>query len=525
VKTGIPTRIFAIMALPAFAFVLLTISTVRNPQKLLSHGESYPMALSPAERPDDGPLLEGLRLGEPLFYGVVQTGSFRFSPPITQDLSCAPPPCVFPNVDISLYPTANKIRVADETPIVANPNNPRQLLAAANDFHCGTAGGMGMYASDDGGTVWRHACMPDFQGGYSGVDPGVAYDLLGGAYASSLEYYNGANVGAIAKSTDNGKTWSGPTVAVSALLGAAGVDKDWLEVDTNRQSPYVNALYIAATQLTTAFNANTETSVSHSNDGGQTWTTVAVDSVQVNPNIDEMTDLAIGDDGTVYVTWLRCTEVSGTYCAGTKATYEMSRSSDGGNTWSAAQAILTTNLAPPIKGVICGYGCLPNTRTSVTNVPVIAIDNSPGPHHGNLYVVYYNWTGGYMQVLVATSTDGGNTWTRTPVASASDTHDQFFPWINVNSAGVIGVSWLDRRNDPNNVNYEAFAAFSTNGGKSFGRNFDLSAKPSNPLNGFLGYFIGDYSGNAWAGTKRFYVTYTDTSTGVDQDFIAGYQRK
>jgi hypothetical protein len=110
-------------------------------------------------------------------------------------------------------------------------------------------------------------------------------------------------------------------------------------------------------------------------------------------------------------------------------------------------------------------------------------------------VVYYNWTGTYMQVLVATSTDAGKTWTQTPVAPASDTHDQFFPWINVSSAGVIGVSWLDRRNDPNNVNYEAFAAFSTDWGKSFGKNFDLSGKPSNPFNGYLGYFIGDYTGN------------------------------
>ena len=130
-----------------------------------------------------------------------------------------------------------------------------------------------------------------------------------------------------------------------------------------------------------------------------------------------------------------------------------------------------------------------------------------------------------MQVFVATSADGGNTWKQTPVAPLSDTHDQFFPWINVSSAGVVGVSWLDRRNDPNNVNYEAFAAFSTDGGQSFGENFDLSAHISNPFNGEYGYFIGDYSGNAWAGTDRFYVTYTDTSIGKDQDFIGGYQRK
>jgi hypothetical protein len=86
---------------------------------------------------------------------------------------------------------------------------------------------------------------------------------------------------------------------------------------------------------------------------------------------------------------------------------------------------------------------------------------------------------------------------------------------------------MDRRNDPQNINYEAFAAFSTDGGASFGQNIDLSAKPSNPNNdGFSQYhFMGDYTGNSWSPDgKTFYVTYTDTTTGVDQDFLTGIQR-
>jgi hypothetical protein len=310
------------------------------------------------------------------------------------------------------------------------------------------------------------------------------------------------------------------------LGGTDRVDKDWLEIDTNPHSPYVNALYISATQLTNIESPNSEISVSHSTNGGQTWTTVAVDSEQIYPNIDQFSDLAIGEDGTVYLTWLRCTFTLSTDCGGTTATFEMATSTDEGNTWTAPQPIFTTTLAPFVSGTFCGYGCLPNTKASVSNIPVLGIDKSTGPHNGNLYVVYYNWTGTYMQVLVATSIDSGNTWTHTPVAPANDTHDQFFPWMSVSDAGVIGVSWLDRRNDPNNVNYEAFAAFSTNGGRSFGKNFDLSGKPSNPSNdGYGGHFLGDYSGNTWAGTKRFLVTYTDTTMGVGQDFIAGVQGK
>jgi len=50
----------------------------------------------------------------------------------------------------------------------------------------------------------------------------------------------------------------------------------------------------------------------------------------------------------------------------------------------------------------------------------------------------------------------------------------------------------------------------------------LSEEPSDPSNdGFGGRFIGDYTGDTWAGDNFFYATYTDTSTGVDQDFLVG----
>jgi hypothetical protein len=122
----------------------------------------------------------------------------------------------------------------------------------------------------------------------------------------------------------------------------------------------------------------------------------------------------------------------------------------------------------------------------VSEIPVVGIDNSSGTHAGNLYIAYYNWTGAFMKLKVATSTNGGTTWTSKAVASATVTHDQFMPGLNVSRSGAVGVSWLDRRNDPSNINYESFAAFSGNGGTSFTANKDLSAAPSNPFNDGFG---------------------------------------
>src|SRR5260370_11534368 len=130
-----------------------------------------------------------------------------------------------------------------------------------------------------------------------------------------------------------------------------------------------------------------------------------------------------------------------------------SKSSDGGTTWSAATVMFTAKLAPDSCGCAF-YGSLPNTFERVSNIPVIGIDTSTGTHAGNLYVTYYNWTGTYMQVRVATSSNGGSTWTSKGVAPATATHDQFFPWLSVSRQGLVGGDWMDRRNDESKPNFE-----------------------------------------------------------------------
>jgi hypothetical protein len=273
-----------------------------------------------------------------------------------------------------------------------------------------------------------------------------------------------------------------------------------------------------------ATNNNSTITVSHSTNGGSTWSSaIPVDSTQTYPSVDQFSDLAIGKDGTVYVSWMRCTAngPSGD-CGGTTATFYFSKSTDGGNTWSTPKAITTAKLTSD-PNFCCFYGQLPGqAEERVSNIPVIAIDNSTGTHAGNLYVAYYTWTGTQMKVFVAVSSNGGTTWTKKPVAPSTATHDQFFQWVNVSRGGQVGVSWDDRRNDPSNLSYESFMAVSNNGGTSYGTNVDLSAAPSNPLNdGFGGFFIGDYTGNAWNSTSALYVVYTDTTTGIDQDFLVG----
>ena len=429
-------------------------------------------------------------------------------------LNCKPAPCTLPNVQASEGGSP-----VDEDPVSIDPNNIKHVLTAGNDYNCGSSL-QGYFASTNGGKAFNHSCgtLASGAGGGDG-DPIVGWDLNSVAYRGGIDSASNLEI-VVGKSTDFGQTWSTPVVAAAA----AGVDMDkpWLEIDTNSASPRKNTLYISMTQFYS--NNDTQIGVSHSTDGGATWHLVSVSTRQIWPNnVDQFSDLAIGDDGTVYLTWQRCPVTGQTGdCGGTTATMYISKSTDGGSTWSAEHVIHTANLAPDTCGAF--YGCLPHTSERIANIPVVAIDNSAA-NHGRLYVMDYDWNGTYMKERVSSSGDGGATWgSPVGVTPNSDTHDQFFQWINVSSKGVLGATWLDRSLDPNNVNYDAFAATSKNGGASFGTNYRLSTASSNPFNdGFGSGFMGDYTGNAWAGGKqKLYMSWPDTRSGTDtQDEVGG----
>ncbi|MCU1301475.1 MAG: hypothetical protein JWQ87_1759 [Candidatus Sulfotelmatobacter sp.] len=466
---------------------------------------------SPLEK---SPISTGVLMARAIRAGKVHLGGSALGGNSLVPLSCSPAPCVLPNINVSQSPV-----LANETPVVVNPKNPNQILSGANDYNCPNI--QGFYASSDGGTTWKRTCLNAISGDFGEGDPGVGYDLSGVAYISGIDASNGI---VFEKSTDNGTTWTAPKVAVAPHFSGGLADKPWLQIDTSPLSLHANALYVSVTQFDAV--SNSLITVSHSNNGGNTWVTKVIDKEQIFPNVDQFSDITTGKDGTVYVTWMRCTAngPSGD-CGGTTARMMLSTSVDGGNTWSPAKVMFSANLAPD-PGFCCFYGSLPNTSERVSNIPVIGIDNSAGLNTGTLYVTYYNWTGTYMKVYVASSKTAGLTWQKRPVSASTVTHDEFMSWLTVSRSGVAGVSWLDRRNDPANINYEAFAAFSANGGNSYSVNQDLSAAPSNPFNdGFGGFFIGDYTGNAFApgSPLKLYVTYTDTTTGIDQDFLAGYE--
>lgn len=430
--------------------------------------------------------------------------------------SCSPSPCLLPPTLAS----EGGSEVTD-TPIATDPRNPRHMIVGGDDFNCPEPSLLGFHVTRDGGSTWNTVCMTSIIHGqheyYPEIDPSISFNLNGVEYIAG-DYGDTEQPGGVVgiESSRDGTNWT------PAVVASGAVDRftaySFMTVDGNLSSPFANRLYTSTVLIGPPDdNSINQVAVSHSSDGGRTWAVVPVEPKQIYPATDFFTNLAAGQDGAIYVTWLHCV----TDCTDDVAYMVFSKSMDGGDTWSMPRALAKIGMP--------AVWTLPNTKVRVYNYPAIAIDNSNGRFSGSIYVVMYAWTGSYMRVQEVRSTDGGDSWSKpVPVAPPGDAHDQFFPWISVSPTGLVGVSWLDRRNDPANVNYQAFAAISTDGGKTFPSSIRLTKSFSDPnQNGYpQDLWMGDYTGNTWADPNNFIVGWMDSSNGVDmQDVVGGIRLK
>lgn len=381
--------------------------------------------------------------------------------------------------------SGNEAPVFVDDPMAADPADHNHLIAAGanrNSTPC-----VGVFTSSDGGTSWSPFCM-EHDGSYAPCEnPTVVYDLDGVAYAAAAYCFT-EEWTEVQTSSDNGQTWTPPVVAVRPAIQNAAAYRSQLKVDTSPESPFSNTVYIATAQIEGG-GPEWVVTVSRSTDHGKTWTQVTVKDSQGVPAT--FANLAIGRDGTLYLAWMACS-FDGLTCGGRSAWMMLSKSKDGGKTWSNPVTMATVTLAP--DHCDCSfYGAIPRTSTDISDYPAMAIDTSSGKYSGRLYATMYDWTGQYMRTLVIRSDDEGSTW-KTALPVPSDTHDQFLAWIAVSQSGKVGVTWLDRA--PRD-HYVAYQAVSGDGGRTY------RAKPLSTAQSVINGYIGWYDGATWDGNTLY----------------------
>jgi hypothetical protein len=141
-------------------------------------------------------------------------------------------------------------------------------------------------------------------------------------------------------------------------------------------------------------------------------------------------------------------------------------------------------------------------------MPSIATDLSGGIHSGNLYITWWELdvSGTDTDIYLATSTNGGGTYTITSIASDILT-DQKWPQIIVDpTTGIIYVVYYSQSGTT--LTYDIMMAYSSDGGNSF-ISIPVSASPATVTNWYH-HYIGNsaYKGiirPAWTTNDSLYT--------------------
>lgn len=313
-----------------------------------------------------------------------------------------------------------------ETSIAIDPANTKNVIAGANEIQ-----GLPMraYYSTDGGKTFTGVSLPlppaRTNNGFDfGSDPGIAFDSNGNAYYSYIVVFfssggsiNGTEM-AVAHSTDGGATWT--TTYFDPQTGEGQFDdKPMITVDTG--SAHHNRVYVAwdnATGNSSSTKNGNNVYLAYSDDGGATFSTpVSVSGQFTGKTGGIAADPYVTANGTLHVAWQDYAHL----------TIDDAVSTDGGQTFSAPHVIAPVNAFQLNVAAQASRGAL--------------VYPSCGSYGSSLYCSYMNGTNAASTVYVARSTDGGVTWTSKAVPAAGD---QFNQWLAVDpSNGSVNVSYYD----------------------------------------------------------------------------------
>lgn len=302
--------------------------------------------------------------------------------------------------------------------------------------------------STDDGATWSDVGILDIPAATTkSGDPVVVTDTTGKFVVTCIAF-DGFSYIVIWESTDGGSTWTDPqTVVVSYNSTEIFHDKPWMAVDPWYASPYKDRVYICWTR----FDKTTST------------TDILFRRVLPTQGPQKLLsvgavhgcNLAVGANGEIYVVWARYVSVG-------SDSIVLSRSYDGGNTWTNPVTIasfITFRICPNTNGCIQGTG---SSHFRVDNFPRIATDEFGGVHVTFASYESDSWptdTGDIMYTRSVDCGQGGScTWSDELRINSNINGDQWEPAIYVSIVtDTIYITALDRRNDPENIDWEVWS--------------------------------------------------------------------
>jgi hypothetical protein len=359
------------------------------------------------------------------------------------------------------------------------------------------------YSSNGGSSFTDAGSIPNAPAFVNLGDPWLGSDRSGNFYYSNLMVdgqTGNLDVG-VAKSTDGGKTFSAPTVVSPSNDPFYFGDKDALAVGPDPTVKTRDDVYVAWDDffVDQNFNFFTGLPVARSTDGGRTWQVTYADQVPgdtVGCSFSQYigANPAVAPDGTLYVVAEKIS-ADDPNCIGVPPTFSewIFKSTDGGQSFDSGHQIATVTQTGDLN---LGPGMV------MRNLEFPSVATAQG---GKVYVAWNDGSSGNSNIRLATSNDGGASWSLS--WATHGTNDEVQPALSSDSHGLHLLYY--QRNNDNTL--DVLAGNSTNGGTSFTTTRVTSVSfpgvftvpQFDPIIAF-GY-MGDYIANVTDGTSRYYA--------------------
>ncbi len=440
-----------------------------------------------------------------------------------------------------------------EMQMAADPFNAERLIACSMVWP-GEASWteVATYASLDGGRSWTNTLRTRGEARHDSWDPTCTYGPGGLVYTFSQNIdAKDKSFDRIDRSTDGGLTWNTP-------IRTKHAERSFVTVDTTN-GPRSGWIYIqgaGSVCIPGVRCANPQAYYfQYSADGGRTFQSQLVPVADGNYPIGFGPGVVLSD-GTYVAPMGEWKSSTPLYQGGVlTGRVPVNVINHDGRWASAALNVFRAKFDKsnwPLSVEVSPVGdWFLDRGWNRSMMAIMAADSSPGPFKDRIYLVWPDVGSGRSQILLSYSSDQGKTWSKPRVIDDNRTWagnpsgpDDIHGQVAVNPQGVVGVSWYDRRDNPDNLGWTVRFRASFDGGETFTPSVKVSEVPylpekTDPMplsvmgrrwkesneSSLLGVHSFSFSGGHTAGLAAaadgtFHPLWVGNSTGVPQLWTA-----